>query len=193
MPVGAVHVKARADRCGDGGLHQIHLAAAGLDDSVHDRALLHAGDAARDAHEHARLEQAEAGHPVDQLLEHGGGHVVVGDDPGGDGVHRRDVRGRAAQHFPRVLSHFDKPAVLTVYGYDGGFAQADALAAHIQKRGVRSQIHGNISFDKEYHIFRLLTVIVSYPGGAPPGKRRVRSPRRPEAGRARIRKRWLRW
>ena len=67
MAVRAVHVQTRADRRGDRRGDKIHFSSARLDDGVHNGALLHAGDAARHAHEHARAEEAEARHAADEF------------------------------------------------------------------------------------------------------------------------------
>lgn len=121
-------VDARAVGRGDRALDEVHLARAGLDHRVYDRALLHARDAARHADEHPRLEEAEARDAADELLEHGDGHVVVGDDAVGDGLDGHYARGGAAQHLLRVVAHLQQAARELVHGHDGRLAYLHALA-----------------------------------------------------------------
>ena len=69
-----------ADRGGHRLLDQVRLARAGGQRRLLDRALLDAGDARRDADDHARVREAVLVHLLDEVAEHLLGDVEVGDD-----------------------------------------------------------------------------------------------------------------
>ena len=117
-----------------------------LDDGVHNGALLHAGDAARHAHEHARAEEAEARHAADELAQHFAGHVVIGDNARGDGMDGYKVPRRATEHFPRILADLKHAAGRTVDRNDCRLAQANADTGDIEDGRIGAEIDGNIFF-----------------------------------------------
>ena len=147
MAVRAVHVQTRADRRGDRRGDKIHFSSARLDDGIHNGALLHAGDAARHAHEHARAEEAEARHAADEFAQHFAGHVVIGDNARGDGMDGYKVPRRAAEHFPRILADLEHAAGRTVDRNDCRLAQANADTGDIEDGRIGAEIDGNIFFD----------------------------------------------
>ena len=71
-----------------------------------DRALLHAGDARRDADDHARLrEEASLVHALDEVPEHLLRDVEIGDHAVLQGPHRLDVARGAADHALGLGAH----------------------------------------------------------------------------------------
>ena len=154
MAVRLRKISARTGRRRHGGLDQIHLARAGLDDGIDDVALLHAGHAARHSDKHARLEEAERRHAREQLLEHERRHVIVRDDARADRMDGHDVRRCAAEHLLRVLTDLEHAAGVLVDRHDGRLTQHDALAAHEHADVGRAEVDGNVPF-KNHHKAKL--------------------------------------
>ena len=79
-------------------LDQLHPPGAGRQRRFHDRALLDVRDPRRRAHHHARMREAAAVDPADEVPQHLLGHLEVGDHAVAQGPDRRDRRRRAADH-----------------------------------------------------------------------------------------------
>ena len=158
VAVGLGDVDARADGGGYGLLNEVHAAAPGLDARVHHRALLHLGDAGGDADDDPGLEDHEARHLADELLEHPLGHVVIGDHALPEGPDGHDVAGGAAQHLPGLLAHLEQLAGVLVHGHHAGLVEDDPLVFYIYQNGSSPQINPNI-LRKSAHTFHLVSCL----------------------------------
>ena len=103
LPAGSCTGKPRADRRGHRLLdHEHRLAGARELGRLLHRAALDAGDARRDADDHARLRPLALVHPLDEVAEHLLADVEVGDHAVLQRADGLDVAGRAAEHALRL-------------------------------------------------------------------------------------------
>ena len=150
MSVGLCDVDAGADDHG----RQVGGGRDHAQDAAHGdlKRLLDLGDARGDADDHPGLEDHEAGHLADELLEHPLGHVVIGDHALPEGPDGHDVAGGAAQHLPGLLAHLEELAGILVHSHHGGLVEDDAFIFHVYQYGSRAQVNANI-FCESAHTF----------------------------------------
>ena len=152
IAVGLGDVHARPNGRGHRLLDEVHPAGARLLARVDDGAFLHLRDDAGDADDHVGLEQPEAQHLFDKVLDHLFGHFIVGDDTLAQGTHGDDVAGGAAQHALGLRADGQRLAGVLVDGHHGRLAQGDTLALHEHQNGSSSQIYTNIVSGKKHTI-----------------------------------------
>ena len=153
VPVGLPDVYARAAGRGHGALDEVDLPRAGLGHRVDHRALLHAGDAAGHADEDAGLEEAQAGHALHELAQHGHRHVVVRDNAADDGLNRHYARRGAAEHLLRLLADLQQLAGELVHRHQGRLADLHALPAGVEQHAGGAHVERYILV-KYRHIFQ---------------------------------------
>src|SRR5439155_11852142 len=126
-------------------LAQVRLARAGGQAGLLHGALLHAGDAARHAHDHARVRPAVLVHLLDEVAEHLLGYVEVGDHTVLQGADGGDRAGGAAEH----ALGFDPDRVhLAVAGVDGhhrGLGQHDSAPTHVYERVRCAEVNRHVA------------------------------------------------
>ena len=155
LPVGLVDREPGADRGCHRLLDDVRAAAARGDRGLLDRALLDAGDARRDADDHARLREEPAlVHPLDEVAEHLLGDVEVGDHAVLQGANRLDVARRAADHALGLGADREDRAGERVDRDDGGLVQDDAASADVDERVRGPEVDGHVATQEPEHPFR---------------------------------------
>ena len=130
-------------------LDDVDLAGAGLVAGLLDRALLHRGDAAGHADDHAGLgEVATPVHLLDEVAQHLLGRLEVGDDAVLERPDGGDVVGGAADHALGLVPDREHLAGGGVHGDDGRLVEDDALAADIDQRVGGAEVNGHVSADE---------------------------------------------
>ena len=128
--------EAGTDRGGHRLLDEAGPAGAGIERGVADGALLHLGDARRDAEQHPR--PGDHADPVvdlvDEVLDHLLGHVEVADDAVAQRADRDDVGRRPADHPLGLRADRQDALGLGVDGHDGRLAHDDPAVAHVDQR-----------------------------------------------------------
>src|ERR1035437_4162982 len=116
-------------------LHQVGLAAAGVDGGVGDGALLDLGDTAGDAQDGSRAADVPAPvvHLGDEVLDHLLGDVEVGDVAVFERAHGDDVSRGPAEHLAGLDANRQHHVAGLGHGHDRGFVEDDPLAADVHQ------------------------------------------------------------
>ena len=137
LPVGSLTGRPGADRRGHRLLDDVDAPRPGLVARLLDRALLHAGDAARHRDDDPRLGQVAAlVHLLDEIPEHSLGDVEVRDHPVLEWPDRHDVAGRPADHAFGLDPDSHNLAGVGVQRHHGRLVEHDPAAPHVDQ-GVR--------------------------------------------------------
>ena len=147
-PVGCAMSRPGADRGGDRLLDQRHLARAGRQARLLDRARLDVRDAGRHAHHHALARPAAAVRLAQEVAQHLLGDLEVRDHAVAQRARGRDVGRRAPDHAVRLRADRVDVAVLGVDGDHGGFRDDDAAPAFEHERVGRAEIDGEIALSQ---------------------------------------------
>src|SRR5918992_1498030 len=137
--------QAGADRRRHGLLDQVRLAGAGGQGCLLDGALLHARDAARDAHDDAWVGEAVVVHLLDEVAEHLLGDVEVGDDPVLERTDGRDRAGRPAEHPLRLDADGVDLAGALVDGDHGRLGEHDPAPADVHERVRSAEVDSHLA------------------------------------------------
>src|SRR5699024_250353 len=138
-------VDARADRRRDRLLDQEHTLGARLRARVNDRALLDLGDDRGHTDDHIGLEQTEALHLTDKLLDHTLGHLIVRDDALTQRADGDNIARRTAEHFLCLRADGENFARNLVHRHYGWLIEYNALALDIDEHGRCAKINANIA------------------------------------------------
>ena len=135
--------------CTDGRSHGLlddgDLTGTGLQGRLTHRTALDFRHAGRDADDHAGAgEHAVAAGLLEEVLQHIGGDVKVGDDAVLQGADSHDAAGGAADDGLSLSAHAAHFVVLGVHGHDRGFTHDDALALHVNEGIGSTEIDTNI-------------------------------------------------
>src|SRR6266850_638781 len=145
VAAGFLNRQAGADRGRHGLLDQVNLPRARLHGGVADGALLDLRDARRDADDDARPhERPTTVHLGNEVVQHLLGDVEVGDDAVLERPDGYDVARGAAEHRFRLVPHRQHRVIGLVDRDDGRLVEHDALAADVDQRVRRSQVHREI-------------------------------------------------
>ena len=146
-----------ADRGRHGLLDDVGAARTRRDRRLLDRALLHAGDARRDADDHARLRQeATLVHLLDEVPEHLLGDVEVGDHAVLQRAHRLDVARRASDHALGLGAHRKDGSGKGVDRDDARLVEHDAAATHVHERVRGAEVDGHVATKEPEYTLRPL-------------------------------------
>ena len=148
LPGGLVDRESGADRGRHRLLDDVDLAGAGLVAGLLDRALLHGGDAAGHADDHARLgEVAPAVHLLDEVPQHLLGRLEVGDHAV---LHRPDggdVVRRTADHPLGLVADGEDLAGGVVERDHARLVEQDPAAADVDQRVGGPEVDGHVTAD----------------------------------------------
>lgn len=123
------------------------LGAGGAGGLVH-RPALHLGDAGGNADDNpGTAEEGGTDGLLDEVLEHFGGDVEIGDDAVLQGTHGGDGAGGAADHFLGLAAHGHHHVVFHVHRHHGRLPHDNPLAPHIYQRVGGPQIDPNIAVE----------------------------------------------
>jgi hypothetical protein len=125
-------------------LDEIGLAGPRGERGLLDRALFHAGHAAGDAHDDARVREAVVVHLLDEMAEHLLGHVEVRDDAVLQRADRRDRPRRAPEHPLRLDADRVHLAGALVDRHDRGLRKHDAPPTHVDERVRGAEVDGHL-------------------------------------------------
>ena len=136
-----------ADRGGHRLLDEARPARTRVERGVPDGALLHLGDARRDAQQHpGPWDEAHAVvHLLHEVLDHLLGDVEVADDAVPQRADRDDAGGRAADHALGLGAHLEHLAGAGIDGDHGGLADDDAPATHVDEGVGGTEIDPDVS------------------------------------------------
>jgi hypothetical protein len=145
VPNRLLDVDARADRCRDRLLDQLHAACTGRQRGLDDRALLDVGDSRRRAHHDAWMRKAAVVHPADEVPQHLLGDLEVCDHAVAQRADRGDGCRRATDHALRVVTDGVYLARRGVDGDDGWLRHAYSLATHVNERVGCAEIDRHVA------------------------------------------------
>ena len=146
-----VDLQARPDGRRQRLLDQVHRARSGGHGGLREGAALHVGDARGRAHDQARVREAAAVHPADEVTQHLLGHLEVGDHAVSQRADRGDGGRGAADHALGLLADGVHLAVAGVDGHHRGLGHHDALAAHVHERVGRAQVDREVAAPEAGH------------------------------------------
>ena len=135
--------------CTDGSCHGLlndrHLTGTSLQGSLAHSAALHLGNAGGNADDHpGTREHTVAAGLFEEVLQHIGGDVEIGDDAVLQGTHRHDAAGGTADDSLCLAAHAAHLIGLGVHRHDRGLAHDDALALHVDQSIGSTQINANV-------------------------------------------------
>ena len=137
--------QARTDGSSHGLFNDGHLTGTGLEGRFAHRAALHLGDARRDADDHAGAgEHAVAACLLEEVLQHIGRDVKIGNDAVLQGADSHDAAGGAADDGLCLSAHAAHLIGLGVHGHHRRLTHDDALALHIYQSICGTQIDTHI-------------------------------------------------
>jgi hypothetical protein len=135
-----------ADSRGHRFFNEINFARPGVRSGIFDRALFHFRDPGRDGDDHPGTHHAAtAVRFADQMGQHSLGNFEVGDDTVFERTDGDDVAGRAAEHAFGLIADGENLVRAGLHGDHGGFAQHNALIAHIDQGVGRSKIDPDVT------------------------------------------------
>ena len=144
LPVGSLR-ETGADRGRHRLLDQIGLARARAQAGLLDRALLYAGHAGGNAHDHPGMGEAAVIGAFDEVAEHRLRDLEVGDHAVLQGSHGVD-RGRgAAEHLLRLGPNRVDLAGGDVHRHDRRLGENDAAAADVDQGVRRAEVDGHVA------------------------------------------------
>src|SRR5690606_788861 len=128
-----------------------HFLGSGSKRAVPHGALLHLGDAARHADDHARLhlEQVILDDERQEVAQHLLGHVEVGNNAVLHWPNRDHTLGRAAQHTLRLQPNALDLLGLAIHRDNGRLVEHDSLAFYIDESIGSAEIYGDLSGGKQ--------------------------------------------
>ena len=141
-----VHREARADRGGHRLFDDVDgLARAGELCGFGHGALFDAGDARRNADDHAGMREAALMHLLDEVAQHLFADVEIGNDAVLQRTDRADVIRRAADHALRLGADCERPPVFHVDGDNRRLVEHDAATAYVDERVSGAQVDGHVA------------------------------------------------
>ena len=171
--------EAGTDRRGHRLLDEPRPARTGVECGVLDGALLHFGDAGRDAEQHPRSrdEPDPVVHPVHEVLDHLLGDVEVADDAVAQRSDRDDVRRGTTDHPLRLRADGEHALGLGIDRDDGRLAHDDPAVADMDQGVGGPEVDTDIAGEEseqavEHGRERILvdTGVVGRVAGGPPGR-----------------------
>ncbi len=134
-----------ADGRHHGLLHQVNFAGFGAVRRIHNGALFHLRDFARDADHDARMDQHLAAvRLLNEVIQHLLGDFEIGDHAVFHGLDGDDIAGRAAQHFLGLFADSLHFSGVLVDGDDGWLVNDNPFAFGENESVGGSEIDGKI-------------------------------------------------
>ena len=161
------NVDAGADGGGNRLLNEVHAARTGLNAGVDDGALLHLGDAGRNADDDARLEELEPYDLVNKFLDHALGDFIVGNDAFAQRTDRNDVARRATEHRLRFRADLQKLAAVFFDRNDARLVEDDTLVLYIDQNRRGTEVDTDIFCECTHSSLPLLLFLKTATGSAP--------------------------
>ena len=143
--------QARTDGSGHGLLDHRHLTGTSLQGSFPHGAALHLGHAGGNADDHAGAgEHAVAAGLLQEVLQHIGGDVKIGNDAVLQGAHCHDAAGGTADDGLCLAAHTAHLVGLGVHSHHRRLPHDDALALHIDQSIGGTQVNANVLRQKTH-------------------------------------------